>query len=666
MASKNRRKKSGRAVSTRVEKARQDAAESLGFIAIAKNWSRHPAEPWVWTSFAAAIALTLGYLTSWVVFEYDLFWHVRAGGEIMAGRGVQRVDGWSYTARGETWFNFQWLSTVVDYLVYRAAGGYGVFSWMRALLVSGWLFTLAIFVRKAAERTWSSWTLTLLLLPWIYLACVFRLQMRPDLFSICLYAAMISVWLSKLGPLAKRVTSIVILLAWANFHSGTSPFGVVFFFAAMWWDDQTPGKNTWVSRFGWSVVAALTWFITPIGWNVVAVAIAHLNYPQELRRNPDLQPFSFNLLEYKNGGWSLAFWTAYTVVAAFCIVRMILVRETALPGVYRRRGFVLVLAAFYTIMTLKNIRALHYQMVFLLPVVAAQFRSIVAFLSRNRAALVGAWLAFAIAVVSIGAIILPDQALYVSKPLGAYVYDAEIPVQSAAFIKRTRPAGHLFNAYEFGGYLIGELPEYPVAFDGRDIPFLSFFAENAEAKKSVKGYAAFLSRYDINAVIDSPPGMLYDPTKGFSDTHMYLYPPPEWAQVFFDNVSVVYLRRIEANRAIIAAHEYQLLRRGLPATFGARFQGVPDAVRAQYELEIDRCLKENPRSVFCMVGKASFYDVRKQHDRAIELLKQAREIDRHSVETLTELASIYEETGRARELAEVQHHIEKIATPVAP
>lgn len=665
MAAKNRKRKGARKSPARVEASHSGAA-SGAFAAGAQARLQHPAEPWGWIICAATLALTLGYLTSWVVFEYDLFWHVRAGREIMAGQGVQRVDSWSHTAHGKPWFNFQWLSTVVDYLVYRAAGGYGAFSWMRALLVSGWLFTLAILIRKAVGRAWSSWTFTLLLLPWIYLACVFRLQMRPDLFGICWYAALISVWLSELSPIARRVASLAILLAWANFHSGTSPFGVLFFIAALLWDEQTPGKNKWAGRVGWSAAAALTWFITPIGWNIVAVAIAHLNYPQELRRNPDLQPFSFSLLEYKNGGWSLLFWTAYTVVAACCILRMMLVRKTVLPGVYRRGGFVLLLATLFTAMALKNIRALPYQMVFLLPVVAAQLQRTIAFLSRSLVALGGTWLAFAAAIVFIGAIVLPDQVLYVSKPLGAYVYDAEIPVQSAEFLKRTRPAGHLFNAYAFGGYLIGELPEYPVAFDGRDIPFLALFAENVEAKKSAEGYAAFLARYDINAVIDSLPGMLYNPAAGFSDTHMYLYPPSEWAQVFFDNVSVVYLRRIEANRAIIAEHEYKVLRRGLPANFGARFQGLPEPVRAQYEAEIDRCLKENPRSAFCMVGKASFYDARKEPDRAIELLQRAREIDRHSVETLMELASVYEETGRTREAAEVQHNINKIATPFKP
>jgi hypothetical protein len=42
-----------------------------------------------------------------------------------------------------------------------------------------------------------------------------------------------------------------------------------------------------------------------------------------------------------------------------------------------------------------------------------------------------------------------------------------MPVDAVAFIKQKSPPGRLFNSYNWGGYLLWELPEYPVFIDGR-------------------------------------------------------------------------------------------------------------------------------------------------------------------------------------------------------
>lgn len=41
------------------------------------------------------------------------------------------------------------------------------------------------------------------------------------------------------------------------------------------------------------------------------------------------------------------------------------------------------------------------------------------------------------------------------------------PVRAVAFLRDSRPAGPIFNDFDWGGYLSWELPEYPVSFDGR-------------------------------------------------------------------------------------------------------------------------------------------------------------------------------------------------------
>ena len=612
-----------------------------------------------WFGFATAIALTLGALTHWVIFEYDLFWQVRAGREILAGSGIQRVDRWSFTAFGQPWFNFQWLSTVVDYLVYRIGGGYSALGWLRAILVGGWVFALAALIRKTTGRTWSTWVFTLLLVPWLYVACSFRLQMRPDLFATCWNVLLLTIWLSSLPWLGKRVSSLAVLLFWANFHSGTCLFGILFFSAAVLFGCDFPARERWVRRGAWMAAGVATWFLTPIGWHAVDVVLVNaVSYDYFLTRNPDFRPFDFSLLAYRNGGWSLLLWVAYTLVAVVSTVRLVSRRELLQPA-FRNLPFLLFLEVAFTALALRNIRALPYQMAFLLPVVAAGLHS---FVGRR------VWPAVAVFVAGIAVLwgfFVPDQVASVSKPLGAGVYDVEIPVQSVDFIKRNHPAGQLLNAYQFGGYLVGELPEYPVAIDGRERPFFGFRAEQEAAMSRTASFAEFLRRRGINTVLEKPPGMTYDPVHGFADTHFSLFPPSDWAQVFFDNVSVVYLRRVPENAAIIERHEYRSLRRGLPPNFGAEMQGIPDATRAAHEAELDRCLSENPRCVYCMVGKAAFHHRRGHDDVAVEILQRALVINPLAAEALVVLSSIYEAMGRTAEAAQTKRRFERLTTPVA-
>jgi len=42
-----------------------------------------------------------------------------------------------------------------------------------------------------------------------------------------------------------------------------------------------------------------------------------------------------------------------------------------------------------------------------------------------------------------------------------------LPVAAAAFLNENRPAGPMFNSYNWGGYLMFAAPDYPVFIDGR-------------------------------------------------------------------------------------------------------------------------------------------------------------------------------------------------------
>jgi hypothetical protein len=247
----------------------------------------------------------------------------------------------------------------------------------------------------------------------------------------------------------------------------------------------------------------------------------------------------------------------------------------------------------------------------------------------------------------------------ISRPLGAEISDADIPLESVAFLRQARPEGNLLNAYPFGGYLIAELPEYPVALDGREHPFAEFRREEAAAR--VNGYAEFLRRWNINVALQQIPSMTYNPqAQIFSDSNAALFPPDEWAQVFFDNVSVVYARRSERNRALIEQYEYHSLRRGLPANFGANMKGLGDADRAAISADLERCLAANPRCVWCMVGKAAFAHSHGDDAAALQLLDSALAVMPRNPEVLLERSVVLEGLGRSDEAAAAKRDFERL------
>lgn len=53
------------------------------------------------------------------------------------------------------------------------------------------------------------------------------------------------------------------------------------------------------------------------------------------------------------------------------------------------------------------------------------------------------------------------------EPIVQRELDKFYPVEAVKYLKMRMPAGHLFNSYNWGAYLLWELPEYPVFVDGR-------------------------------------------------------------------------------------------------------------------------------------------------------------------------------------------------------
>jgi hypothetical protein len=106
-----------------------------------------------------------------------------------------------------------------------------------------------------------------------------------------------------------------------------------------------------------------------------------------------------------------------------------------------------------------------------------------------------------------------------------------MPVEAVNIIKLNKPSGQLFNSYNWGGYLIWALPEYPVFIDGRtDLYNDEIISQWLQVVQAEDGWQQVLDRWGVGSILIEPdrPVVKQLLTKG-------------WKQIYGDDVAVVYI-----------------------------------------------------------------------------------------------------------------------------
>lgn len=181
-------------------------------------------------TFAAAVLGFVGPLIA-----YDLWWHLKAGGLILADGAVPATDPFSFTAAGRPWVYHSWLSGVILTTVWRA-GGMTALTFLRAFLIAG---SLMVAWAAARRRGVGAGLASVLVLA----ACVqlkLRALTRPFLFSFVfftVFAVILRTSVRARSPGAREgrfaaedsflwggggrlILLPVLIVLWANLHAG--------------------------------------------------------------------------------------------------------------------------------------------------------------------------------------------------------------------------------------------------------------------------------------------------------------------------------------------------------------------------------------------------------------------------------------------------------------
>jgi hypothetical protein len=522
-----------------------------------------------------AFALCLG-----PIFNPDLGWHLAAGRFIAESGRVPRADFLSWSQAGRPWIDFEWGAQLVFHVLDRLGG-----------LPALWVFkTLSFFgvslMLTAMLRQWefpAAWIG--FALPPFAIALFPMSDIRPEVFSLLLFMAQFWVLerrrlgLRRAGWKAELAGHVAAYAVWANLHAGfvTGLALCVLYGAAEAYRRRE--RPTADSPLAWAAAGVFGTCLNPYGPAVYTVFLEHWRQRAILRVLVIEweEPNFFN--SYMNGYWAL-------VAFSFTGFILAMLQGLALPAEH--------LAAFsvFALFASRAFRTTSYAALLAYPLSLTVWRGLRA---PGWWPGVRPWLLAAGTAVALWrtAGMMQDQRF--QHPLA--VLENYGPAGACRFVlreKATLGGLRLYNPWNWGGYLDRYLyPDFKVSMDGRYL-FTDMLGEIEKAGDTPDTWRRYLDRQGVDLALLVNDGRVVRPgsISLWRPFITYAMPRSDWALVYWDQQSVLLVRRSKVPAEWLKPREYRLLRphdtRYLGLLLTAGDIGFPDveAEIARYEREI--------------------------------------------------------------------------------
>ncbi len=445
-------------------------------------------------TFMAIFAMALRIST-----DTDTWWHLRAGQQIVQG-AIPKLDTYSHTRAGTAWLypSAAWVSEAQLYLAHQWAGFAGLNVWVAALVTLAFAFVYASLPRGGLFLQ-SGILLLAAASSAVYWAA------RPYLWSFVFSAVCLWLLEAARGGQPRRLLWLpLVMLAWANSHPG---FAVGFILLAIyaleriaaWWPARRQKAGAARAWREWGQALALAG-----GGMLLAVCInpsgaAMLRYPFDTVGMDVLRGYiqewqSPNFHEARI--WPFAALLGLTVLALIFAPRRPAVYDLMLVAVLG--GMSLLAARNIALFALAAPIVLSRNLPNSLLRIEKKlrYRRVP---TRSQAVLHAVMLALALAAVAAKAsLVLPAE-------VNEAQFRASLPVGAVEYMRAHPPEGQIFNSYNWGGYLIWALPEYPVFADGRtDLYGDELLNEWLRIANAEPGWEQALARREVRLVLLEP------------------------------------------------------------------------------------------------------------------------------------------------------------------
>jgi hypothetical protein len=399
--------------------------------------------------------------------DSDTYWQLAMGQWMLDHHAFLRQDVFSSTVAGAHFGIGEWLGQIAFAGSFAAAGWAGV-AVLRATLVG----VAAFFVARLARRGGTPWWISLPLVFAALLVSKITWTDRPQLFTLALFPALLEILLSLPGGFSRRLLLLPpLFLVWTNLHGGyLLGVAVVAIFAA----------EAILTRGRRGLPLALT--------AVACVAVTFVNpAPLELAgaaREDFLNPPRF-LTEFLPPD-------VVTPAGALFAGFVLLVLGTALLRGGSLLEAMLLAPLLYLAFTAQR------QMLFFCFAATA-------FLGARLTALVATRRVFELPAPVRIPVALALFIAALGSALAAPIRPDERAYPAAALETLRQDSGVLLNEYDWGGYLIFNLPERPVFIDGRYVPYLDSVLADYRALVGLRpGWRDLLDKYKVRELLLRP------------------------------------------------------------------------------------------------------------------------------------------------------------------
>ena len=500
------------------------------------------------------ISITFIFIAIISVFKianYDIWWHLKAGELIVNTHNVLKYDIFSYTSFGKTWINQHWLSQVIFYSIYELTGVTGLIIFKVSIILIVFFLLL-----KLASILKSNIVLTSFLIMLIAAMSSGRFYVRPNLFSILFFAIFIYI-LFKWRCSKKRNVRLVFLLPfcevlWANLHAG-AVIGIVLCFIFLIGElsqnlvrKKFKTKKHVVSLVIVSIAVFAAIFINPNTYRILV-------YPFQLTQSSLIKNVSEWLAPFSPQ-------LKYAFFRPYLLVFFVIAAVSFVINFKRLHVTDIILFIVFAYLALRVHRHRIFLGIALFPVILINLRSLSKYLEKKKAFASVCSLLLILFILYLSILVILNKTSYSlrgERIFGIGIQANKYPQQAAEFINTTQIRGNIFNSHAFGGYLIWKcFPEHKVFIDGR---LLVYGKELLNEYNSIESFGPnieeLLNKYKITGML------LTYPSEAVKDIsiHKFLYGSPDWKLVFWDGISVLYLKDVKENSGIISKYEYKFV-----------------------------------------------------------------------------------------------------------
>jgi len=405
--------------------------------------------------------------------DTDSFWHLRAGAWMLDNARILTMDVFSYTRLNQAWINHSWLSQILMAIIYRA-GGYGGLN-----LATAFVIVLAfVFVYRAGEG--GEYLRAFIIVLAAATSGVYW-SARPQILSLLFTSIFVYVLYDYLWRDVNRLWLLPpLMLLWVNLHGGFAIGFVLLVVAFSGEIIKGLGIRDWrpvLSEVERLEIRDSKWARIGVAGFACAAAACLNPYGAQMLFYP-FRTVSIGVLQNLIQEWQSP---NFHQREAQVFIVMLLATAAAIGFSRRRLDLTdfLLFAAFTALSLLawRNVAA--FAMV-VAPILMRYANSAVEELQSkyptlkinpsgrtNRESPKGLWVNWLIVIIIAFAVTIKTVDAMSAKTNNDAIAKLA-PVKATEYLKANPVSGKMFNAYNFGGYLIWALyPDQLVYVDGR-------------------------------------------------------------------------------------------------------------------------------------------------------------------------------------------------------